>query len=1146
MPDSAHNELVIFSEARQLPPEQRAAYLNQACAGNPDLSRRLEELLQSADETATFMETPVVKSLSPNEFLRASNPAEKPGDRIGSYELIAQIGEGGCGVVYKASQEQPVRRVVALKIIKLGMDTKSVIARFEAERQALALMDHPNIARVLDAGTTDTGRPYFVMELVEGVKITDFCDRNNLSTRKRLELFIKVCQAVQHAHQKGIIHRDLKPSNILVTLTDGVAVPKVIDFGIAKATRGKLTDQTFFTALEQFIGTPAYMSPEQADAREVDIDTRSDIYSLGVLLYELLTGRTPFDAKTLLQGGLEEIRRTVREKEPAAPSTQLSTLQGSALSAIAKLRGTDAPQLLSQVRGDLDWIVMKALEKDRTRRYETTNALAQDIRRYLGNEPITARPPSWTYQFQKLVRRNRLAFAAAATIVLALAMGVAISVWASLREHRARLEADRQRLQAQANEQKAEAAEAKAEAAAAKSRQVAQFLEDMLNGVGPSVAKGADTTLLKKILDTTSKRIATDLTNQPEVEADLCNTLGEVYWEICDLTNAEAMYQRALDLRRTLGQQSFGLPESIEGLSHVFWREGKLAEAESLADAGLNLEIQIYGTNNLMVARSLDNLATIMSTKGFMSKALFLERQSLGIKEAVLGHDNLEVADSLNELGGLLFSMHSSLLEAEAVSHEGQAIREKILGPNDPMVLMTSLRIQVMEMDREGRSSEEEAALYKLVALKRQIDGDEHADVAQSLNTLASVLKSNDKLAESETIRRRALAIQEKALGGENAEVAQTLENLGDLLVLEHKLAESEPLLRHSYTLRRKMFGDHNALTATALIDYGTLLEEEGRIADVTNLYLSLADGASACALSAQYRLGLMYLEGKAVPRNDVAGAAWVLQSAKLGHTDAQVKMGVLCFNGTGVPKDEKQALEWFQAAAASDNASATRALANCYCAAGRFKEAISTLKNYSNNHPQDTDVRLTLAAWLAWFGKTSGYETTRQQFVKWAQNTQDAPAAQSAAKAYCLKPSTNTVLLAQALELAQRGVKFRAGTPWLPWYQLSLGMVQYRMGNYAEAEQNFSTAAQNAGKFQDLFPTASLFRAMCLFHENHPTEARQFFTEAETQMTPLPNDPDRPVVDGKTATHDAVVSWLAYREAKSLLYPAPTSTNGL
>src|SRR5215467_292761 len=312
-----------------------------------------------------------------SEKTEAAQPlTEKPGDRIGRYRLLQEIGHGGCGVVYMAEQEEPVRRRVALKVIKLGMDTKQVVARFEAERQALALMDHPNIAKVLDAGATEAGRPYFVMELVRGIRITDYCDQNKLPTGDRLKLFIQVCQAIQHAHQKGIIHRDIKPSNILVTLHDGVPVPKVIDFGIAKATQGRLTNQTLFTAFEQFIGTPAYMSPEQAEMSGLDVDTRSDIYSLGVLLYELLTGKTPFDVRELMSQGIDAMRRTIREQEPSKPSTKLATLKGEELTTTAKRRSVETAKLLHQVKGDLDWIVMNCLEKDRPPSSAPPNALA--------------------------------------------------------------------------------------------------------------------------------------------------------------------------------------------------------------------------------------------------------------------------------------------------------------------------------------------------------------------------------------------------------------------------------------------------------------------------------------------------------------------------------------------------------------------------------------------------------------------------------------------------------------------------------------------------------------------------------------------------------------------------------------------------
>src|ERR1044071_285105 len=429
-PDRITREETIFNAAVELSDlGRRAAYLELACDGDAALRARLEKML-AADGNSFFEKPILAPSLGNAATLAASaSPDSGPAEMsdIGRYKLLQKIGEGGCGVVYMAEQSEPVRRRVALKVIKLGMDTRSVIARFESERQALALMDHPNIAKVLDGGATDEGRPYFVMELVRGVRITEYCDQHNLLTRERLDLFIKVCQAIQHAHQKGIIHRDIKPSNILVTLHDGVPVPKVIDFGIAKATQGELTDKTIHTQFQQFIGTPAYMGPEQAEMSGLDIDTRSDIYSLGVLLYELLTGKTPFDAKELMASGIDAMRKTIREKEPARPSTKLATLQGEELTTTAKRRSADTSKLLHQLQGDLDWIVMKCLEKDRARRYDTANGLAADLKRHLNNELVTARPPSAAYRFQKFVRRNRLAVAAGTAVAVTFIVGVVLS-----------------------------------------------------------------------------------------------------------------------------------------------------------------------------------------------------------------------------------------------------------------------------------------------------------------------------------------------------------------------------------------------------------------------------------------------------------------------------------------------------------------------------------------------------------------------------------------------------------------------------------------------------------------------------------------------------------------------------------------------
>ncbi len=433
----------IFAEAIELTGNERTSFLDHACSGDPAVRERVERLIAGYEAAGIFLERSAAeRPTAPSE--------EKTGDRIGRYSIVRKIGEGGCGVVYLADQHEPVRRPVALKVIKLGMDTREVIARFEAERQALALMDHPDIARVFDAGATDAGRPFFVMEYVDGVPITRFCDEHSLPMASRLELFARVCVALQHAHQKGIIHRDLKPSNILVALRDGAPAPKVIDFGIAKATQGRLTEQTLITAVDHFIGTPAYMSPEQAERRDLDIDTRSDIYSLGVLLYELLTGRPPYDPQSLVRAGIDEIRRIIREVDPPRPSTRVSTLADLDRATIARLRQSAPTQLSSVLRGDLDWIVMRCLEKNRDRRYGTAHELADDVRRHLRQEPVTARPPHALYRAQKFIARNRLACASAAAIAAALIAGTVVSVRQAVRATRAETLALHQREQAEA------------------------------------------------------------------------------------------------------------------------------------------------------------------------------------------------------------------------------------------------------------------------------------------------------------------------------------------------------------------------------------------------------------------------------------------------------------------------------------------------------------------------------------------------------------------------------------------------------------------------------------------------------------------------------------------------------------------------
>jgi serine/threonine protein kinase/WD40 repeat protein len=575
MPSPQDREAALFALAAEKPAAERAAFLDGACHDNSALRQRLEALLAAHEQPDTLLATeagaarPTVKL----EFAEEP-PDEAVGQTLGRYKLLERVGEGGCGVVYVAEQTEPVRRRVALKVIKLGMDTKQVVARFEAERQALAMMDHPNIAKVLDAGTTDLGRPFFVMELVRGIPITAYCDQASLSTKERLDLFIKVCQAIQHAHQKGIIHRDIKPSNILVTLHDGVPVPKVIDFGIAKATEGRLTDNTVYTQLHQFIGTPAYMSPEQAEMSGLDIDTRSDIYSLGVLLYELLAGSTPFDAKELMASGIDAMRKTIREKEPQRPSTKLTmelTRLGSAPApgavtgaprvtpgAAPRGRGPATPEAgvvpteeevrassrrllrvketIHQLKGDLDWIVMKCLEKDRQRRYESANGLAADLKRHLNNEPVLARPPSAAYKFHKAWRRNKLAFAAGTAVFAALVVGLGLTLWQYAGKSRA--EREQVTLRQRAEQTAAEASKAREQTA--QQRDLAQErLYGSLVREAQAIRKNRQVGYRREVFDRLKQAMALGLTNanSRQLRREATASLGD--WVALDPVDIE-------------------------------------------------------------------------------------------------------------------------------------------------------------------------------------------------------------------------------------------------------------------------------------------------------------------------------------------------------------------------------------------------------------------------------------------------------------------------------------------------------------------------------------------------------------------------------------------------------------------------------
>jgi serine/threonine protein kinase/tetratricopeptide (TPR) repeat protein len=831
MIERLEREVEIFNTARQLPAANRAAYLDGACAGDPALRQHVEGLLQAGEAAGGFLQEPAPGAQRPAEGAGSVNsrpgvaaPTEKVGDRIGRYKLLQQIGEGGCGVVYMAEQEEPVRRRVALKVIKLGMDTKQVIARFEAERQALALMDHPNIARVFDAGATETGRPFFVMELVRGQRITDYCAQNSLPVTERLDLFVQVCRAIQHAHQKGIIHRDIKPSNILVTINDGVAVPKVIDFGIAKATQGRLTDQTVFTAFEQFIGTPAYMSPEQAVMTSLDVDTRSDIYSLGVLLYELLTGRTPFDTKELLAAGLDEMRRTIREVQPVRPSTRL-TQEFTAQSRCVNNSALRTPH--SAIDKDLDWIVMKCLEKDRARRYDTANGLAMDIQRHLHCEPVVARPPSRVYEFQKSVRRHKLGFAATGAVTAALVIGLAVSLELLVKE--------------KAAVRRATAAEKKAETAAGKSQQVAGLLRKMLKSAGPSVTLGRDATILREILDGAARSVSQELTNQPEVAVELCLILADAYHDLGMYQEMEGVARQGLRLARTRpGEESEGVASSLISLGDALQHLGelqpaRLEEAEQCCRAGLEMNRKLLGSENLIVATGTEHLANIQAVRGRLDEGERMEREAMAMYEKLLGHQCSQVAKALFDLSITVAAQPNRLAEAENLAREALGMQRKLLGEVHPEVAKTLNQLgSVLFM--EGKLVEAEAVLREALGMWQKLQAKDRPEIVRLLADLGNLLIQRDTPAEGEAKYREALAMERSVRAADPDEV-NLLYNLANAQSLQGKWDEAEATYREALAIQRKRFGNEHAEVATALGVLANGLQRRGKLSQAEATY---------------------------------------------------------------------------------------------------------------------------------------------------------------------------------------------------------------------------------------------------------------------------------------------------------------------
>jgi serine/threonine protein kinase/tetratricopeptide (TPR) repeat protein len=798
MKSADHSEEVLFREARQRPKgPEREAYLDHACAGNEALRNRLAALLQADESPDPFLE-PQVSGLLGQMTTRPApdSKVEEAGARIGHYKLLEKIGEGGCGVVYMAEQEEPIRRRVAFKVIKLGMDTKQVIARFESERQALALMDHPNIAKVHDAGATDTGRPYFVMELVRGIKITEYCDQNNLSTEERLSLFVQVCHAIQHAHQKGIIHRDIKPSNILVTLHDGVPVPKVIDFGIAKATTGqRLTDKTLFTAFQQFIGTPAYMSPEQAEMSGLDIDTRSDIYALGVLLYELLTGQTPFEQKALVAAGLDEMRRIIREQEPVRPSTRLSTLADPERTTVAKRRGADPPQLIHLLRGDLDWIVMKAIEKDRTRRYETANGVADDILRHLSNEPVAARPPNRLYRLQKLVRRNKLVFVAAALIAAVLVAATGVSVWQAVRATRAETLA-KQRL--------------------AESEAISKFLTEVFQSPDPE--RDGRTITVAETLGAAAKKLETDLANQPARRASLQATLGETYWGLGLYGEAIAMQEKVRDYYlATFGPEHPDTLNAMEDLAGSYTHAGRHDEALKLREQVLPLSRKALGPEHTVTVRAMASLADSYRDAGRYEEALKLQEQVLALRRKVLGPEHHHTIFAMRDLSDFYYNA-GRRDESLKLKEEEVALRRKVSGLENTYTLWDMGDLASL-YDQAGRREEALKLREQVLALRRKVSGPEHPDTLWAMFALANSYDQAGRREEALKLREDLLVLRRKVFGPEHPDTLWAMHHLAHSYDEAGRWDEARKLREEALALRRKVFGPAHPDTLNALDD---------------------------------------------------------------------------------------------------------------------------------------------------------------------------------------------------------------------------------------------------------------------------------------------------------------------------------------
>jgi len=818
----AHWERVknLLHHAMQLTPEQRDRFLDDVCPDDDPCRAEIDSLLiADADARPDFLRPPPADDRDEIEefgFPRGLAPGDLFEQR---FQLVEILGEGGMGQVWLAKQIAPVRRQVAIKLIKAGMYDDSVVQRFRSERQSLAMMDHPAIAKVFEAGATLQGQPYLVMEYVPGLPITRYCDQQHLTVPARLELFIQACEGVQHAHQKAIVHRDLKPSNILVVNVDGKAVPRIIDFGLAKPTTPKLTRENEFTRLGQFVGTPGYMSPEQADSEVQDIDTRTDVYSLGVVLYVLLTGYQPFDVTMGIRPPVDVLLRKLREDDPPLPSVKLLEDRISSITA-AKARGAEPKQLAHLLRGDLDWIAMKALERDRARRYGTPLELAADLRRHLNDEPVVARPASAGYRMRKYARRHRIALGIAIGLILLL---TTFSVLQGLELRRTTHERDRANLERdRANRERDRAT------------RITEFMTSMFKVPDPSEARGNSITA-REILDRASADMGKGLARDAEVQSQMQYVMASTYLDLGIYSRAHELAKRSLDARASL--YGPGDPSTLQSMAQFGWildREGRDTEAEKLERQALADERRLQGAEAPLTLETMDHLAVIEEDEGHYSDAEGLARQVMETAARTLGPEADQTLLAGNHYARALW-YQGRYAEAESQYRKLLEADRRVLGPDHPQTLAAMISLAVA-VAAQRRVAEAERLYREVLTAQQRVLGPEHQYTVLTMENLAALSTDAGRLAEGERLHRQVLAIRLRTLGAEHPETLNSELNLADVLLKEGRVEEADKLQRRTLAVQQRVLGPQNEATLYSESNLADILIRERRYAEAEKM----------------------------------------------------------------------------------------------------------------------------------------------------------------------------------------------------------------------------------------------------------------------------------------------------------------------